>query len=122
MSAFFFCLCFILTSFVVLNLIIPIVLEQFELSDSHKRQLQRKEVLHTLAQQKVLILVPALCAWIQVLILDRTALCVRPPAAELAHAALHLCRDKPITGRSVHAWLCHGSLVKTFACSLGRAS
>ena len=52
-SALFFCLCFILTNFVVLNLIIPIVLEQFDLSDSHKRELQRKEVLVSLAHQKV---------------------------------------------------------------------
>ena len=57
-SAIFFCLCFILTSFVVLNLIIPVVLEQFELRDSHKRELQRREVLSALAHKQVRLCLP----------------------------------------------------------------
>ena len=52
-AAISFVLCFVLTSFVVLNLIIPVVLEQFELRDSHKRSLQRREVLSALAHKQV---------------------------------------------------------------------
>ena len=52
-AAIFFCLCFILTNFVVLNVIIAVVLEQFAMTEGKKKERQRDQVFRALTKTQV---------------------------------------------------------------------
>lgn len=52
-AALFFVLCFILSNFVVLNVIIAVVLEQFALTEGKKRTRQREALVKVLTRSQV---------------------------------------------------------------------